>query len=607
MRLTASKILGCVLLLGSTSAQLTGITMMELLNSTKISPASKFVQLLSSSPDYQPIIDILSNPGNHTVFAPSDKVIESLETEFPGLFSKENRPTSSSVSGEQTSQVAAPTQSEAQSPLSTPDSIGPIHNNGDQLGSDPTVAEPESVLPMISPGIKEFSLPDIIYYHIVKGVYTIEKINNNTIVPTMLTNQTVDKSGNGAPLILGSNEKEYWAGNGLGKANITVTNIETSNGVIHIIDKLLVPPSSPSAIASYVSDLSFLNLFLMKNASFAQELNNATNITVFAPVNQALLGLDFSNMTMDQLSAMVSTHIVSGTYYASNLTQSDQSSNATETAVGSTTLSATATDAMSTASPIAQTSAEGVTPSDSAPASNPTDAATPSYSTNPETSPGLIAIADNNGEDVAKQVSNKRSDVANEVDSSFSFDEDSDDLSIQIADDGSSYVLDSENIAVDDEMVPDGVATTTIPSENPQPTATGDNNAAPTTTPEATTGDSSGKTLVSLSGTPLQIQAVNDTSFTVNGIPVVHSEILMSNGVLYLIGGVLQPNPPTSDGNQTTDGQGSPTGDNTDSGAPTATEAGLGSDQTPSGSNVLTQSVFGCALTAFSILATLIL
>ncbi|KAL0075043.1 hypothetical protein J3Q64DRAFT_1826230 [Phycomyces blakesleeanus] len=642
MRLPASRILACTLLLGSASAQLTGVTIMELLNSTKISPASKFVKLLSSSPDYQPIIDLLSKPGNLTVFAPSDKVFDGLSQEFPGIFSSEGNSSDSSsastsasasesaltTSGAPTSQASsAPVQSQAsenpqasaQGPEATPGEFGPIHNNVDQVpDNDPSVAQPESILPMISPGLKTYSLPDIIYYHIVNGVHTTESITNNSIVTTLLTNQTIDKTGNGMPLILGSDKNDYWAGNGLGQANISVSNILTSNGVIHIVDKLLVPPSSPSDIAGYVSDLSFVNLYLMKNASFAQEINNATNITVFAPVNQALLALDFSNMTMDQLSSMVATHIVSGTYYSSNLTQTDQSTNATDTTAGNTTSIATSTDTINTSSPTPiQTSAEGLTPSNSMPASNPTNVASSPDGTNsndpenPQNSGSGSGNTDYN-EELGK-ISGEKSSLVDNIDSPFSFDEDWEDLSIQMADDGASYVLTSDKVGeVNAEMGPDGSTTATTTGDTQGTTGTGDNSTMTgtnTTTPATNGTSSSGKTLTSLSGTPLQIQAVNETSFTVNGIPVVHSEILMNNGVLYLIGGVLQPNTPTApEGNQTTDGGagGTPTADGTDS-SPTATEAGLGSDQNRSGSNILTQSILGGVLTALSVLITFVL
>src|SRR5688572_26982860 len=50
-------------------------TILQMLNDTSNSPALKFVEFLHSSPEYQPIIDILSDPlSNVTLFVPSDQV-----------------------------------------------------------------------------------------------------------------------------------------------------------------------------------------------------------------------------------------------------------------------------------------------------------------------------------------------------------------------------------------------------------------------------------------------------------------------------------------------------------------------------------------------------
>jgi uncharacterized surface protein with fasciclin (FAS1) repeats len=102
------------------------------------------------------------------------------------------------------------------------------------------------------------------------------------------------KSGTGSTLNTANNI--YFSVNSSGvfiNGNIKVisTNISASNGVIHVIDSVIVPPSkSLVQIASTTADFTELtSLVLAADASVAKALTDAsaTGLTVFAPTNAA--------------------------------------------------------------------------------------------------------------------------------------------------------------------------------------------------------------------------------------------------------------------------------------------------------------------------------
>ncbi len=110
-----------------------------------------------------------------------------------------------------------------------------------------------------------------------------------------------------------------------GSVNVTAADIVGTNGVIHVIDKVLVPPT--------VVDLAIANPSLstlvdaVVKAELAATLSGAGPFTVFAPTNAAFTSLftslnvtGIANLTAVQLSPILLTHVVSGNVRSSALT-----------------------------------------------------------------------------------------------------------------------------------------------------------------------------------------------------------------------------------------------------------------------------------------------
>lgn len=89
-----------------------------------------------------------------------------------------------------------------------------------------------------SPFVNEFSVLDLLYYHVLNGSVTLEN-NETTVFNTFLTNETVNLFGSGSPLLVQpvNSTGNLTVGDGLGNdANINST-YKASNGAIYIIDK----------------------------------------------------------------------------------------------------------------------------------------------------------------------------------------------------------------------------------------------------------------------------------------------------------------------------------------------------------------------------------
>jgi len=102
-----------------------------------------------------------------------------------------------------------------------------------------------------------------------------------------------------------------------GGANITQTDIMADNGVIHVIDKVLLPMTiADNAVAN--SSFTSLVAALQKANLVSALADTSKRYTVFAPTNDAFtalltsLGTSLSNLTAGTLSPILLYHVLSG-------------------------------------------------------------------------------------------------------------------------------------------------------------------------------------------------------------------------------------------------------------------------------------------------------
>jgi transforming growth factor-beta-induced protein len=107
-------------------------------------------------------------------------------------------------------------------------------------------------------------------------------------------------------------------------ASVTLADVVGTNGVIHVIDKVLLPPTVVG-IALNNSNFSTLVSAVVK-AGLVDALNASGPFTVFAPTNDAFQKLftalkvsGISDLTADQLKPILLYHVVAGNNLSSGL------------------------------------------------------------------------------------------------------------------------------------------------------------------------------------------------------------------------------------------------------------------------------------------------
>jgi len=109
---------------------------------------------------------------------------------------------------------------------------------------------------------------------------------------------------------------------------VTSADIAAKNGVIHVVDKVILPPSVVN-IAIDNENFSILVQAVVK-AGLVDALSGSGPFTVFAPTNAAFnalfaqLGISgIDNLTADQLTPILTYHVVSGNVLSSALSNGD--------------------------------------------------------------------------------------------------------------------------------------------------------------------------------------------------------------------------------------------------------------------------------------------
>ncbi|WP_158293159.1 fasciclin domain-containing protein [Tamlana fucoidanivorans] len=160
-------------------------------------------------------------------------------------------------------------------------------------------------------------LTQILLYHVVDG-YVFSNQLMNGFVPT-LNGAAVYVNLDMAPMVYINDSK------------VKISNVQATNGVIHAIDKVLMPPTMNLVETAASFDPEFSLLLTAANAAgLGDTLSNGGPFTVFAPTNQAFLNfLNLSDLeeakgVIQGLDTTVLTnillyHVVEGRVYSSDL------------------------------------------------------------------------------------------------------------------------------------------------------------------------------------------------------------------------------------------------------------------------------------------------
>jgi transforming growth factor-beta-induced protein len=155
------------------------------------------------------------------------------------------------------------------------------------------------------------TLDAVLTYHVIDGTILAAGLPATAVaapatVPTLGGDIYLSNRGNDAGVFIN------------GSTQVTMTDIERDNGVVHVIDQTLVPASM--SIAALATDLGFTKLVdALTEAGLAQTFVDPGNFTVFAPTDAAfdalygVLGVttpaEIDDATLD---AVLKYHVING-------------------------------------------------------------------------------------------------------------------------------------------------------------------------------------------------------------------------------------------------------------------------------------------------------
>ncbi|RUS14589.1 FAS1 domain-containing protein [Endogone sp. FLAS-F59071] len=166
---------------------------------------------------------------------------------------------------------------------------------------------------------------DYTSYHILGSVIpSVALANGSNFADTLLTNTTYDKFGNGQglPLDVVKDSTGVTVHFGLGSSTVVKADNNATNGVVHIIDTILMPPVAPSATAEAANLTGVVDA--LTTAGLVSAVDGAMGVTIFAPSNGAFQALvasvgNLSSIPLSTLQNILKYHVVSGVYYSTNI------------------------------------------------------------------------------------------------------------------------------------------------------------------------------------------------------------------------------------------------------------------------------------------------
>jgi transforming growth factor-beta-induced protein len=184
---------------------------------------------------------------------------------------------------------------------------------------DAFAALPEGTVESLLLPENKQALTDILLYHVVSGNVMAAAVVTLESATTVLDKDVAIKVDGG---------KVY-----INDAEVIITDIETSNGVIHVIDSVLLPPSEEDAMMDKtivdiaVADGRFTTLVAaLTAAELVDTLNGEGPFTVFAPTDDAFAALPagtVENLLLPEnkqaLTDILLYHVVSGKVMAADV------------------------------------------------------------------------------------------------------------------------------------------------------------------------------------------------------------------------------------------------------------------------------------------------
>ncbi|KAI9289512.1 FAS1 domain-containing protein [Umbelopsis sp. AD052] len=159
---------------------------------------------------------------------------------------------------------------------------------------------------------------NVLTYHLIAGIHPTNTFNATQFQSSFLRNHTSVKQGNRFQVLGVSLEgSTLQVTNGVVSANVITPDIQCKNGIIHVIDTVLVPPkNAPTTITQIPELATYSNITQNYNLTGVLSSQQAT---IFAPNNGAWNQLGYFTQPEDIILRDVKYGVVRGVYRSTDL------------------------------------------------------------------------------------------------------------------------------------------------------------------------------------------------------------------------------------------------------------------------------------------------
>jgi transforming growth factor-beta-induced protein len=183
--------------------------------------------------------------------------------------------------------------------------FAPTNAAFDTLATQLGFADANALVAALSPA----ALADILNYHVLPTRQTAAQLSSGAA--TRATAYTFD--GSPATLTVSTTGGVLLTDAALTQATVTTANVAASNGVVHVVNKVLVPPGVLNVVQmAQVNPLFSTLVDAVVDANLATTLSGVGPFTVFAPTNQAFddIASTVASLTPTQLSTVLTYHVL---------------------------------------------------------------------------------------------------------------------------------------------------------------------------------------------------------------------------------------------------------------------------------------------------------
>ncbi|XVJ68386.1 MAG: fasciclin domain-containing protein [Rhizobacter sp.] len=153
------------------------------------------------------------------------------------------------------------------------------------------------------------ALANILTYHVLPSRKTAADLTAGGATQTTL----YSFGGSATTLALNTSSGVRITDAVLTQANVTAANVQATNGIVHVVDKVLVPPGVLTVVQMAQANPVFSTLVgAVGSAGLVSTLSGAGPFTVFAPTNDAFSAIasTVASLTPTQLSTVLTYHVL---------------------------------------------------------------------------------------------------------------------------------------------------------------------------------------------------------------------------------------------------------------------------------------------------------